>query len=238
MKKNRLFKKVGSTLSIFALAIACFLCFSPVPSLADDRQEAERVVEKAYWVIQNFMNDPNLEACRELLKKAKGVFIIPDLLKGAFIVGASGGTGLILVREKTTTWEGPAFYTLGGASFGLQIGGQASDVVILAMTDRGVSSFLTNSFKLGADVGVAVGPVGLGASAGTANLSADLISFSRSKGLYGGVALDGSVVAVRDSLNHAFYGHQVSPTDILVRHEAKSPQAHRLLEEVNKAGRP
>jgi SH3 domain-containing YSC84-like protein 1 len=218
----------------FSLALACFLVYAfPALSRASERQEANHLVEKSRILMQSFMRDANLEAFRDLMKKAKGVYMVPGLLKGAFIVGASGGTGTLLVKdEKTEMWNGPAFYTVGGASFGLQIGGQASDVVILIMTDRGISSFLTNSLKLGADVGLAVGPVGIGAAAATANLSADLVSFSRSKGLYGGVALDGSVVAVRDSLNKAYYRENVSPTDILVRREVHNPQAQRLIEEV------
>lgn len=155
------------------------------------------------------------------------------MLKGAFIWGASGGSGVLLVRdEKTGPWIGPAFYTIGGASFGLQIGGQASEVILLVMTDRGVTSLLTNSLKLGADAGVAAGPVGAGVAASTANLSADILSFSRSKGLYGGVSLDGAVVATRGEWNHAYYGKRVAPTDIFVRHDVSNPQAFALIDDV------
>jgi len=125
----------------------------------------------------------------------------------------------VYIETKTGQWSKPAFYTIGGASFGLQIGGQASEVVLLAMTERGANTLMTNSFKLGADAGVAAGPVGMGAQAATANLSADILSFSRSKGLYGGISLDGAVVATRDALNDAFYGQKVTAVDILARHE-------------------
>lgn len=206
------------------------------PVLADDKQEASQLVGKARFLMESFMSDPNLEAFRHLVKQAKAVFLVPELLKGAFIVGASGGNGLFLAADpKTGAWNGPAFYTVGGASFGLQIGGASSETAILVMTERGISSFLSNSLKLGADAGVAAGPIGIGAAAATANLSVDLISFSRSKGLYGGVSLDGSVVAVRDGLNAAFYGRKVTPTDILVHHEVKSEAASALIEEVAKA---
>ena len=164
------------------------------------------------------------------------MFIAPQLLKGAFIVGASGGNGVFLVRDKKTGgWSEPAFYTIGGASFGLQIGGEASEVILLMMTERGVNALMGNSVKLGGDVGVAAGPIGIGAAASTANLSADIISFSRSKGLYGGIALDGAVVAVRDALNQAYYGKQVTPTDILIRHEVRNPQAAGLIQAVAKS---
>ena len=103
------------------------------------------------------------------------------------------------------------------------------------MTERGVNALMGSSVKLGGDVGVAAGPVGIGAAASTANLSADILSFSRSKGLYGGISLEGAVVAVRDSLNEAYYGKQVTPTDILVRHEVRNPHASGLIQAVAKS---
>ena len=158
------------------------------------------------------------------------------MLKGAFIFGASGGSGLFLAwDERQRKWGGPAFYRIGGASFGFQIGGQASEVVLLAMTDRGVSALLANSLKLGADVGIAAGPIGAGVSAASANLSADILSFARSKGLYGGVSLDGAVVAIRHVLNEAYYGKKVDAADLLVRHDMTNPHAVGLIEAVQKA---
>jgi lipid-binding SYLF domain-containing protein len=136
--------------------------------------------------------------------------------------------------EKTGEWNGPAFYALGGASYGPQIGGEVSQTVFLVMTQRGISSFLSNSFKLGADVGVAVGPVGIGASAATANLSADILSFSRSRGLYAGASLSGAVIAVRDIWNRAYYGKRTTTTDILIRREVFNPEARKLVEELEK----
>jgi len=203
---------------------------------AGNTQEAEQFVEKSRFTLEDFISDANMEAFRDLITRAKGICIAPQVLKGAFIIGASGGSGVLLVKEeKTRTWSGPAFYTVGGASFGLQIGGQASEVILLAMTDRGVTALLSNSVKLGADVGVAAGPIGVGVSASSANLSVDILSFSRSKGLYGGVSLDGAVVAVRDSLNEQYYGKKVTPMDILVRRTAKNPHSESLIASVAKA---
>ena len=210
--------------------------FQGAPAFADDRMEADQLVEKAKMAFQEFMCDENMGAFRDLIRDAKGVMIVPALLKGAFVVGASGGNGVFLARDKVDgSWSGPAFYTIGGGSFGLQIGGQSSEVILLAMTDRGVTSFLSNSFKLGADMGVAVGPVGVGVSAATANLSADIVSFSRSKGLYGGMSLDGAVVAVRHGLNRAYFAGDPSPTDILVMHKSRNPDSRMLASSVAKA---
>ncbi len=242
--KKRLNRRVAGVFSLIIafLAVSMVVSFA-VPALANGAKErarhsrdATQVVEKARFTLDSFMNDSNMGAFRDLLKDAKGVLIFPQMLKGAFIVGAQGGNGVFLVRdEKTGNWTGPAFYTLGGGSFGLQIGGEASEIILLAMTDRGVNSLLANSFKLGADAGVAAGPVGVGVSAATANLSADILSFSRSKGLYGGISLEGAVVAVRGDWNDAYYGKDVSPADILVRRDVTNPHSATLISDLSKS---
>jgi len=212
----------GITLTVIIL--------SSVAALADDVMDAQQLVERARLTTENFLADPNMEAFRDLLKRAKGVFIAPQVFRGAFVFGASGGSGVLLVRdEKSGSWHGPAFYTIGEVSFGLQVGAEASEVALLAMSERGVAAFQASSVKLGGDVGVAVGPFGGGAAAATANLSADIVSYARSKGLYGGISLDGAVVATRDGLNKAYYGKDVTPTDILIRRTVENPQAAGLV---------
>jgi Uncharacterized conserved protein len=204
------------------------------PSYADDTWDSSQLVDKSRMTLENFAKAPEMNAFRKLLKDAQGVFIAPQILKGAFIFGASGGSGVFIARDqKTGTWAGPAFYTIGEASFGLQAGGQASEVILLAMTKRGVTALLGNSAKLGVDIGVAVGPVGMGTAASTANLSADIISFATSKGLFGGIALDGALVKVRNGLNEAYYHKKkVTPTDILIQGAGTNPQAESLTKAV------
>ena len=227
-------RTVSLFLVAFFLAAAMTITLA-VPVSADDRQGAAQLVEKAEMTLQSFMSDSSMESFRDLAKQAKGILVVPQLLKGAFVFGASGGSGVLLIRDgKADRWFGPAFYTIGGASFGLQIGGQASEVILLLMTDRGVASMMANSFKLGVDAGVAAGPVGAGVAASTANLSADILTFARSKGLYGGVSLDGAVVATREGLNGAYYGRHVTSSDILVRREVTNPQARGLISQVTK----
>jgi lipid-binding SYLF domain-containing protein len=109
--------------------------------------------------------------------------------------------------------------------------------VLVALTERGVTAMLANSAKLGANASVAAGPVGAGAEASTANISADIIAYSRAKGLYAGISLDGAVVATRDALNHAYYGKEVTPTDILIKRTVKNPQAAPLIDAVAKVAR-
>ena len=223
--------------ALLVLVMAATTLISPEPAMADDALDARQLVDKSRLTFENFMADKDLgPSVRSLVKRAKGVLIYPQVLKGAFLVGVSGGSGVLLAHDaKARKWGGPAFYTIGEASFGLQIGGEASEVILVALTDRGVASLLSTSAKLGADVGIAVGPVGAGAEAATANLSADLVSYSRSKGLYAGISLEGAVVAVRDALNKAYYGKEVTPTAILVRHEVTNPQAEGLIGAVSKA---
>jgi len=237
--KKRMSWAKGVWLFLFTIFLSGALTlFQAVPASGNDRQEATQVVEKACMTFSNFMNDDHMGTFRDLLKNAKAVVIAPEFLKGAFVVGASGGNAVAMARdEKTGRWSEPAFYTIGGVSIGFQIGGQSSEVILLAMTQRGVTSLMGNSFKLGADAGVAAGPVGIGAQAATANLSADILSFSRSKGLYGGISLDGAVVAVREALNEAYYGKKASPTDILVRHGVKNPQTACLLQGLKRSAK-
>lgn len=130
---------------------------------------------------------------------------------------------------------GPAFYTIGEVSFGLQIGGQASEIILVALSDRGVSALLAPSGKLGANTSIAVGPVGAGASAATQNLSADIISFGRAKGAFAGISVDGAIVGVRGSLNEAYYGKkEITPTDILIKRTVHNPQSKGLIDAVSK----
>jgi lipid-binding SYLF domain-containing protein len=223
-------------LTAFVMLIG-FTVSSITPAFADNASDAKQLVEKSKMTFDRFVGMNEMGTFRDLLKKAKGVFISPQVLEGAFIFGLSGGSGVLVARDPGTgSWNGPAFYTVGEASFGLQAGGKASEVVMLAMTERGVNALLSPSVKLGADVGVAAGPVGAGASAATANISADILTFALSKGLYAGISLEGAVVAVRNEWNGAYYSKPgVTPTDILIRKNVSNPGSAKLIAAVSKA---
>ena len=223
-------------LTALLLVLALLLCGAR-PAAAEDAQDAIRLVERSRLAFEAFVADGQMgPALKSLLQNARGVLIYPQVLRGAFIFGASGGSGVLLAHDpQSNTWGGPAFYTIGQVSFGLQAGGDASEIVLVALTDRGLSALLSTSTKLGANAGVAAGPVGAGADAATANLSADIISYSRAKGLYAGISVEGAVVASRGALNEAYYGKEVSPTDILIRRAVTNPQAAGLIEAVSKA---
>ncbi|MDF0664852.1 MAG: lipid-binding SYLF domain-containing protein [Nitrospira sp.] len=206
-----------------------FLLLSVIPAqlLSASDVEQENIVDQSRMTLRSFLGDSNMGWFRDHIKDAKGIFIVPQLLKGAFFFGASGGSGVFLVKdEKTGDWSEPAFYTMGAGSFGFQFGAQASEVVLLVMSQRGVESMLSSTFKLGGDVSVAVGPVGGGIEGSTAmNLSVDLLSFARSKGLFGGISLEEAVIATRDEWNRDYYGKDVRPTDILVKQTVTNPQS-------------
>jgi lipid-binding SYLF domain-containing protein len=205
-------------------------------AVADDAVDTAQLIEKSRMTFRNFMTSSDTEAFRNLMKSARGVFICPQVLKGAFLVGVSGGSGVFLAYDsKTGKWSEPAFYTMGEVSFGIQAGGKASEIVLLAMTDRGVNAFLSNSLKLGVDAGIAAGPVGMGAEAATANLSADIVSYSLSQGLFGGISLEGAVITTRNSWNQAYYGKVSTPTDILILHNVSNPQSSDLVRDISEA---
>ena len=221
-----------------ALVLAAASMFSQTPeAFADAATDTRQLVEKSKLTLETFMGSKELGSFRSLLKNAKGVFISPQMLEGAFVFGVSGGSGVLVTRDPGTgNWNGPAFYTIGEASFGFQAGGQASEIVMLIMTERGVRALLSSSVKLGADVGVAAGPVGVGADIATANISADIITYAISKGLYGGFSLEGAVVAVRNEWNRTYYNKPgVTPTDILIRRDVKNPHSAQLIRTVAKA---
>jgi len=194
--------------------------------LAAAAGEEQGLVDKARITFEGFMTDPDMQWFRDNMHQAKALMIVPQLLKGAFFVGGAGGSGVLVVRdEKTGDWSQPAFYTIGSASFGLQFGGEASEVVMMVRTQKAVDSFLSSSFKLGGEVKVSAGPKGAGA---TSDVLTDIISFARSKGAFLGMSLEGAVIDVKEDYNQAYYGKPVRPTDILVKQDVRNPGADGL----------
>jgi lipid-binding SYLF domain-containing protein len=239
MKSFHYCRPFSNIILFFLVMVGGYVTLStiPHPVWAQSASEEEILVDKARFTLENFLADPDMQWFREHLKEARGILIVPQFIKGAFFVGGSGGSGVLIVRdEKTNEWSYPAFFTLGGASFGLQFGGQASEVVLLVMTQKGVDSLMSTTLKLGADASVAVGPIGRGIEGSTApNMSADLLSFSKAKGLFAGISLEGAAVAARDALNTSYYKAPTKTLDILVRRSVTNPQADPLLAVVKKA---
>ena len=196
--------------------------------------EPDNLVSEARTTLNNFLRDPDQTWIQQNLDRAKAVMIAPQIVKAGFIFGGSGGRA-VLVAKDGRTWTGPAFYDLATASVGFQAGIEVSEAIIVVMTDKGLNSLLASSFKIGGDASIAAGPVGAGAKS---TVTADLISFTRSKGVYGGLNLDGTVVHSNVGWNNAYYGgSNVLPPDILIRKTATSPKSSALLAEVAKATR-
>ncbi len=207
------------------------------PASAGQADSAQRLVDRARLTLEEFVAAEDMgPPLMALLQRGQAVLIYPQVLRGAFVVGTSGGTGTLVARSaEAGTWAGPAFYTFGQASFGIQAGANAAQVVLVALTERGLTALLTTRVTLGGSVSVALGPVGAGAAAATAGLSADIVSYSRNRGLFAGISVEGGVVSTRSSLNRAYFGQAVTPTDILVRRSVKNENAAGLLDAVKKA---
>jgi len=215
------------------LAVALVSMF--LAPAARAQSEQQNFIAKAQTTFSNFVRDPDMTWIQRNLRRAKGVLISPEIVKAGFILGGSGGRSLLLVHDTASdAWHGPAFYTLATGSVGFQAGVSVSENVTLVMSDKGVNTLLAPSMKMGGDASIAAGPVGAGASG---DVTSDFVSFSRAKGVYGGLNLDGTVVSINNDWNSAFYGKGTLPPDILIRGSAKNDQAKDLLAAVEAASR-
>lgn len=209
MPKKNLF------VSLFALFSAAL--FAAQPLLAATAPELDSRILEAKRVLDDVMKSPDRSVPEEFLAKCKAIAIYPRTLKGAFIVGARFGRGVVLKKSETGEWGPVAFSSLGGGNVGLQIGGQATDYIFLIMNDNGLSSLLKDNFTLGVDASVAAGPVGRKSAAETDFfLKAGILSYSRSMGIFAGASVDGSVMTQDNNSNAVYYGKAVTSRDILL----------------------
>jgi lipid-binding SYLF domain-containing protein len=212
-------------MKIGILAVA--LLFTAFPTLAQDK--ADDRLKNSYTVLKEILEMPDKGIPRDLLNKSVCVIVYPSVLKAAFIVGGSYGRGVITCRigeGHNGPWSPPAMFALEGGSFGLQIGGQATDFVLLVMNDSGANSVLSSKVKLGADASVAAGPVGRDASAETdIVLRAEILSYSRARGVFAGVSLEGSTMRSDEGANKALYGKELSAKQIVQGSLVKAPAA-------------
>jgi lipid-binding SYLF domain-containing protein len=224
--------KVGITLLALLLSSAPSNLFA-----ADETKETDRV-QNAGQVITEILNVPD-DIPQDLLNKAYCVVVLPSVLKAAFIVGASYGRGVMTCRSGANfegPWTAPTMMALEGGSFGFQIGGEATDFVLLLMNDRAAKGVLTSKVKLGADASAAAGPKGRSASAETdATLRAEILSYSRARGVFAGVSLEGSTLRPDNDANKKLYGKEVNAEAIVLKGAMKPPSsAHLLLRTLNR----
>jgi len=217
---------IAARFALLALTLAVALATGR-PARADS--DAEALVEKARLTFLDLYNDPNYTQLKRHMKLAKAVLIVPNQLKGAFIVGAQGGSGVLIAKDQNGAWGYPAFYTVGAGSLGFQIGFQNSSAVLVILTERGLDAVIDNQVKLGVDVSVAIGPVGQGLSGATTTAAgADIVAFARTEGLFAGGSLEGSLIVKRDDWNADFYGQGLTPRDIVLGNKYSNPKADAL----------
>jgi lipid-binding SYLF domain-containing protein len=215
------------------LAIVVVATLAAPTALAQVDQR--RLVTAATVTLASFLNDSEMTWLKQNIGRAKAVVIAPEITKASIIVGGSRGRAVVVVSDpKSGRWAGPAFYTLATASIGLQAGIAVSEVVTLVMTDKGVNRLLSDSFRMGGDVAIAVGPIDAGAQS---TFFADIVSFSRGQGIYLGANLDGTVVSTADDWNQLYYGKPAHAVDILVRMNVHNDQAKELLNVIANAAK-
>ena len=209
--------------------ILCVLLLAGTLYAANKEQKR---LENSGVVMQEIINTPE-NIPREILEKADCVIVFPSVLKAAFVVGGSYGRGAMVCRaggEFKGPWGAPAMYALEGGSIGFQIGGQATDLILLIMNERGASSILNSKVKLGADASVAAGPLGRDASADTdAYLRSEVLSYSRSRGLFAGVSLEGSTLRPDDDATAEVYGRKLTAREIVLGGKIRTPASGRHL---------
>lgn len=219
-----------STQKISTIFLAGVLLLAPLSfaKAADDAEREQSRIRNADAVMHEILNVPD-DIPQDLLDKARCVIVMPSVLKGAFIVGASYGRGTMVCRtgnDFTGPWGAPAMYALEGGSVGFQIGGQATDYIFLVMNDRGANSLLHSKVKLGADASIAAGPVGRTAAADTdAYLRSEILSYSRSRGAFAGISLEGSTLRPDNGADRALYGRSVTAREIINGSEVQIPDA-------------
>jgi len=204
-------------------SLLAFTAFAPIAAHAQADEQA--IVERAATTISDLRHDKEFGTAKQLLRTARAVLIVPRLYKAGFFVGGEGGDGVLLTRTGSG-WSAPAFYGIGSASFGLQIGAQESEMVLFVMSQKALTALMANQFKIGANAGIAV--VTLGSSvegATTSAAGADIVTWASSSGAYAGISLNGSVIKPSPDHNRGYYGKPVTPRQILASPTGAKPPA-------------
>ncbi|HVP83324.1 MAG TPA: lipid-binding SYLF domain-containing protein [Rhizomicrobium sp.] len=223
----RLFSKLAA-----AAMLTAGVAFASSAGAAPSDQTS--VLANAQSTVVDMEHDQTFGPSRDLMRRARAVLIIPKLVKAGFIFGGEGGDGVLIAHNKTG-WSSPAFYTMGSASFGFQIGLEQAQLVLFIMSDKALRAVERSEFKIGAGAGLTVVTVGASAEGATSgNLSGDIIVWTSAKGAYGGLTLNGSIIKPREGWNNEFYGRTVTVREILA-HKVRNPAAAGLLGELRHA---
>jgi len=221
--------------SLAAVAVAAML----LPGLARAQSEPQTLVDRATLAIQEMMTQQVSQDPRIELTHARAVMICPRVFKAGFIIGGSGGRCVLLARAGNGTWSFPSFYTIGSGSLGFQAGIEDSSLAMMIMTPRGLSAVMDSQFKLGADASVAVATIGgTVGGATTAAVGADIVVFAQTRGLFGGISVEGSIMSLSSDWNAAYYGQPYSARQVVIQMQASNPGANPLREVLTRYGTP
>ena len=211
---------------LLSLFVSVSLIVASTAHSAFAGEEENSRANNAVRVLREIMMAPDKRLPSDLMQSAYAIAVIPDVIKAGFVIGGRHGVGLIAVKAPDGTWSNPSYVSMSGGSIGFQAGVSSTDVILVFRTQRGVDSIVHGKFTLGADASVAAGPVGRNAQAATdAQLKAEIYSYSRSRGLFAGVSLDGSVMAIDNDANQAVYGEGVTPRRIFDNGVTNVPNA-------------
>ena len=218
------------------LSLTALFCLA-APAAARAQGDQQTLVDRATLSIQEMMTQGVSDEPQNALRNARGVMICPRIFKAGFIIGGEGGGCVLLARAANGTWSYPSFYGMGSGSVGLQIGIQDSSLVMMIMTERGLNAVMDSQFKLGANASIAVATVGGSVQgATTAAVGADIVAFEESRGLFGGVALEGSIMSLRSDWNQAYYGQPYAARQVVVQMVAVNRGADPLREVLTRYG--
>ena len=213
--------------SVLSLGLSLGVLGTPLAHAQSDQQVT---VDRAGFVINDLRHDKAFGNARDLLRRARAVLIVPRLYKGGFFVGGEGGTGVLLTQKSVGGWSEPAFYAIGSASFGLQIGLEQSEMIMFVMSQKALDALMRDQFKFGANAGLAVVTLGSSVEAATtAAAGPDIVVWASSSGAYAGVSLNGSIIKPQFDEDHAYYGPGVTQQDILFRGTVANPHASALV---------
>ncbi len=217
------------------VAIAGLLALLPL--MAHAQSEQQQLVDRASLAAQDMLNDRDGRDAQYVLRRARAVMICPQIFRAGFVFGGQGGSCVLTARDGAGSWSAPAFYGLGGASVGFQAGVQDAQVMFLIMNDRGLRAVMDSQLKLGADAAATFVDLGGGVEGATTTaLSADIVGFSRARGLFAGVSLGGSMMSAKGDWNQAYYGKPVGVQSIVLAMEVSNPGADPLREVLSRYG--
>ena len=220
-------------LAATALAVLPWLA----PRQAHAQSDEQTLVDRATLAVQDMVNQNLTDDPRRMLGRARAVMVCPRVFKAGFIFGGEGGACVLLARAGNGTWSYPAFYGMGSGSFGFQAGIQDAQFVMMIMTDKGLRAILDSQFKLGADASLAIATIGAGIQGSTTGaFGADIVAFSQTRGLYGGVSIEGSLMGQRSESNRAYYGRDMGTRQIVMDMQASNPGADPLRDVLTRYG--